>query len=99
MTTALGTLSTAIATPVGCQSEGPVSVLIRPDDIHFNEAGEYTAEITGRSFRGANYLYNLQLDDGSHLLALAPSHQQYSSGSRVNFSLDLQHLVMLKQEW
>jgi iron(III) transport system ATP-binding protein len=93
--TPLGEISTGI--PVDCQPGCPLNVLIRPDDIQLTRSGEYSAKITARAFRGAQYLYTLQLEDGNTVLALAPSHQVYPIGDRVKFTLDLQHLVTLKQ--
>ncbi|MEZ5536151.1 MAG: ABC transporter ATP-binding protein [Thiolinea sp.] len=93
--TPLGAISTGL--PVGCEPGCPLSILIRPDDIQLSENGEHSAEITARTFRGAEYLYTLQLADGNQLLALARSHRVHEVGNQVRFTLDLQHLVTLRQ--
>lgn len=94
--TALGLLSGAV--PSTCQPSCPVDVLVRPDDVKLQEDGHLRAHVTGRAFLGAEYLYTLQLADGSPLLALAPSHQDYQTGQTVSFSLDMQHLVVLPRK-
>ncbi len=94
LATPLGEISTVI--PDDCQADCALNVLIRPDDIQLTESGERSAQITSRAFRGAHYLYTLGLTDGHHILALAPSHQVHNVGESVNFTLDMQHLVTLR---
>lgn len=81
--------------PPNCIPECPVDVLIRPDDIKLMTDAPRKAKVVSRIFRGAEYLYALELADGSQLLALAPSHQDFALGQYVCFELDMQHLVIL----
>ncbi len=94
--------------PLGCQPGSPVSVLIRPDDVVLTpEAAEPAlastapfstqAVIKAKVFRGSHFLYQLQLVDGTRISALAPSHQDYSLGVTVSFTLDMRHLVILQR--
>lgn len=84
--------------PPDCQPEYPVDVLIRPDDLKLVADAPRTAKVVSRVFRGAEYLYALELADSSQLLALAPSHQDFAVGNMVCFELDMQHRVILKRQ-
>lgn len=92
--TALGIVSGEL--PEGATPQSQLQVLIRPDDIRLVAKAERKATIAARVFRGAEYLYSLQLpDQKTTILALAPSHQQYEIGEVVYFELDMQHLVLV----
>ena len=97
-----GTVATALATisgdvPSNCKPDSKVDVLIRPDDIQLDENGAYSAHIISRVFRGADYLYTLQLDDKSEVTTFAPSHMVYQPGETVNINVDMKHLVVLQR--
>ncbi|MEN9433014.1 MAG: hypothetical protein RLZZ422_603 [Pseudomonadota bacterium] len=82
--------------PENVQTGQSIQVLIRPDDIRLAPKAEHQATIVSRVFRGAEYLYTLQLSDQqTTILALAPSHQQYERGETVYFELDMQHWVLV----
>lgn len=84
--------------PEVCQAGCPVDVLIRPDDVFLvDESDSYqTARVAAKVFRGAHFLYTLNLSDNSQILVLAPSHHNYDIGDQVHFDLDVKHLVILK---
>ncbi|HPQ96189.1 MAG: ABC transporter ATP-binding protein [Thiothrix sp.] len=84
--------------PAHCPPASVVDVLIRPDDLKLVEEAARKASIVARVFRGAEYLYTLALDDGSRILALAPSHQARQVGESACFELDMQHRVILPRE-
>ncbi|MBO0613627.1 MAG: hypothetical protein RL122_1711 [Pseudomonadota bacterium] len=92
VSTLLGAVKGVI--PAECQPDAAVDVLIRPDDLKLVADAPRKAKVVSRVFRGAEYLYVLGLEDGSQLLALAPSHQAYEAGDTVGFTLDMQHLVV-----
>ncbi|MFI9654412.1 ABC transporter ATP-binding protein [Guyparkeria sp. GHLCS8-2] len=71
-----------------------VDVLVRPDDVIIDADGMGVAEIEERVFRGANFLYTLALPGGTRLLSLAPSHDHYAPGVRVNLRPAFTHLVL-----
>lgn len=71
-----------------------VKLLIRPEDIVHTEAGQITAEVVRRNFRGPNILYHLKLDNGEMVQALVPSHCQHQSGERIGIRPDVRHLVL-----
>ena len=81
--------------PENCQPNSSVDVLIRPDDLRLVKYAPRKATVTSRVFRGAEYLYMLNLTDDHHILALAPSHQTYEIGDTVCFELDMQHQIIL----
>lgn len=68
-------------------------VLLRSDDIVYDDLSPVKARIMRKSFRGADYLYTLQLDDGMQLLSLLPSHHDHAIGDTIGIRLDVNHLV------
>ncbi len=62
-------------------------VLIRPDAVALDPESEVRAQVLARAFRGAEFLYTLQLPSGCRVLALAPSLQPYDVGSTVGVRL------------
>jgi iron(III) transport system ATP-binding protein len=80
--------------PHGCQ----VDVLLRPDDVIHDDAAPVTARVLHKAFRGAEFLYTLQLDSGATVLSLVPSHHNHAIGERIGIRLDLDHVVAYKRE-
>jgi len=80
--------------PDGCQ----VDVLLRPDDVVHDDASPVTAEVLSKAFRGAQFLYTLQLDSGASVLSLVPSHHDHAIGERIGIRLQLEHVVAFKRE-
>jgi len=80
--------------PKGCKSGCPVRVLVRPDDIIHDDDSHLTATIKERFFRGASYLYTLQLESGSELLSLVHSHHNHAIGEQLGIKLEIDHLVV-----
>ncbi len=68
-------------------------VLLRPDDIIHDDASPLTARVVNRSFRGADFLYTLELDGGERLVSLVPSHHDHPHGERIGIRLDVEHIV------
>lgn len=83
------------AVPTQCGEGEPVGVLIRPDDVELSPHGTYAAQVKSRVFRGAQYLYGLQCDNGLTLLCLAPSHTILEPSEVARFNLALEHRVIL----
>lgn len=71
-----------------------VRLLVRPDDIQYAEHGPLHLRIIGKSFRGAQYLYQLALPDGQAVQCLAPSHVDEAMGSTLPVVADLSHVVV-----
>ncbi|WP_416384066.1 ABC transporter ATP-binding protein [Psychrobacter sp. TAE2020] len=76
----------------------PIKVLVRPDDIIHDDDSEQTALVVGRVFRGANYLYRLQLDDGQIVLSLVASHHNHAVGTRIGILPMLEHIVVFNEK-
>ena len=88
--------------PQYCQYDYPngtlIKVLVRPDDIIHDDDSTQTALVVGRVFRGANYLYRLQLDDGQTVLSLVASHHNHDIGTRIGIFPMLEHVVVFDEK-
>ena len=69
-------------------------LLIRPDDIIHDDQSPVRARVVARLFRGASHLYTLELESGTRVLCLAPSHHNHRIGERIGIRLNLDHLVV-----
>lgn len=74
-----------------------VKVLIRPDDILHDDASSMTAKVRDKAFRGAEFLYTLELDSGVRLLSLVPSHHNHPLNEPIGIRLEIDHLVAFPQ--
>jgi len=68
-------------------------VLLRADDIVHDDLSPFKARIVRKSFRGADFLYALQLEDGIELLSLVPSHHDHAIGEAIGIRLEVNHVV------
>lgn len=75
-----------------------VEILIRPDDVLYDPEGPFQGEIIQKAFRGAEIMYTLQMDTGSKILSLFPSHEDFTIGDQVGIRMDLQHVVAFSKE-
>lgn len=75
-----------------------VCVLVRPDDVLPDEASALRARIVSQQFRGADYLYTLELDDGSQVLSLVPSHHGHVVGETIGIRVGFDHLIAFARE-
>ena len=71
----------------------PVDVLLRPDDILHDDASPLQARVLHKAFRGAEFLYTLQLPGGGRVLSLVPSHHNHAVGETIGIRLEIDHLV------
>lgn len=69
-------------------------LLIRPDDIAYSEHSPVQLKILAKSFRGAQYLYELALPDGQRIPCLTPSHVDMVVGALLPVQFQLQHVVV-----
>ena len=72
---------------------GPVAVLIRPDDIQHDDASPLQARVVAKAFRGAQFLYTLELPSGQQVVSLVPSHHNHAIGEPIGIRLEVDHLV------
>ncbi len=80
--------------PPDLQTGMEVSVLVRPDDVLFDDTSPSKAVVVRKAFRGAEFLYTLALPSGVQVLCLAPSHHDYALMRSVGIRLDVDHLVV-----
>ena len=71
-----------------------VQVLIRPDDIVHDDASPLQAKVLQRAFRGAEFLYTLQLAQGDIVQSLVPSHHDHALGEWIGIRPMLDHVVV-----
>jgi iron(III) transport system ATP-binding protein len=87
----LGTVTGSV--PPACGQGTLVDVLTRPDDVVHDDASPMRAHVVHKAFRGAEFLYTLQLPSGSRVLSLVPSHHDHAIGEPIGIRLDMNHLV------
>jgi iron(III) transport system ATP-binding protein len=95
----LGTLHGIIPTqckdaPCGaCWNDCQVNVLLRPDDVVHDDTSRLQAKVIKKAFRGADFLYTLQLASGAQILSLVPSHHDHALGEHIGIALAVDHVV------
>ena len=72
---------------------GAVDVLLRPDDVVHDDEAPLRARIVDRVFRGAEFLYTLELPSGRRVLSLVPSHHDHRIGEHIGVRLATDHVV------
>lgn len=75
-----------------------VRVLIRPDDILHDDHSRMTARVTDKAFRGAEFLYTLELESGLQVLSLVPSHHDHPMNEPIGIRLEIDHLVIFPEK-
>ena len=75
-----------------------VDVLLRPDDILHDDASPLQAQVLHKTFRGAEFLYMLQLPGGGRVMSLVPSHHNHAIGEKIGIRLEIDHLVAFRRE-
>lgn len=73
-----------------------VTVLIRPDDIIHDDLAKDYATVIDKDFRGADFLYTLELPSKVQVLCFAPSHHNHKIGEAIGIRLEADHLVTFK---
>ncbi len=81
-----------------CNKSCTLDILLRPDDIVHDDAAPFRAEVVARAFRGAEFLYTLQLPSGARLLSLVPSHHNHAIGEQIGIRLDVDHVVAFRHD-
>lgn len=70
-----------------------LEILLRADDIVHDDASPVKARIERKAFRGAEFLYTLQLESGERVLALVPSHHDHAIGEWIGIRAEVDHVV------
>lgn len=73
-----------------------LELLLRPDDILHDDASPLKARVIDKAFRGAEFLYRLQLPSGQPLLSLVPSHHNHALGEDIGIRLDISHGIIFE---
>jgi len=87
--TELGPLRSGVLPP----ERGVVDALLRPDDVVHDDESPLRARIVERMFRGADFLYTLELSSGRRVLSLVPSHHDHQVGELIGIRLATDHVV------
>ena len=90
-----------VATPLGTFSDrhGQATagdahdILLRADDVVHDDAAPVKAQILRKAFRGAEFLYTLQLATGETVLAHVPSHHDHQVGEWIGIRPEVDHIV------
>ncbi|MDB2565824.1 ABC transporter ATP-binding protein [Porticoccaceae bacterium] len=75
-----------------------VKLLVRPDDIAYDDTSDTKLEIVSKSFLGPNYLYELALNDGQLVPCLTHSHVDIAVGDELPVQFDLRHVVIFNAD-
>ncbi|WP_148714962.1 ABC transporter ATP-binding protein [Chitinolyticbacter meiyuanensis] len=79
--------------PIHCGANCDVDVLIRPDDIQHVDASPIQARVVAKAFRGAEFLYTLELASGARVLSLVPSHHNHAIGEMIGIEAEIDHVI------
>jgi len=74
-----------------------VEVLLRPDDIVYDNNSPLRATVTYKAFLGAEILYTLSLKSGAKVLSLISSHHNHMIGQEIGIRLEIDDIVAFKQ--
>ena len=97
--TPLGDLTDVTECPLPCAfSGGACDVLLRADDIVYDDDAPVKAEILRMAFRGAEFLYTLRLASGDTVLAHVPSHHNHKIGEWIGIRAQVDHVVTFKRD-
>jgi len=75
-----------------------VDVLLRPDDIQHDDTSPLQAKVLQKTFRGAEFVYTLQLPGGAQVMSFVPSHHNHALGEKIGIRLELDHLVAFRRD-
>lgn len=73
-----------------------VDILIRPDDLVFDQDATIQAQVISKVFAGSSTLYQVRLESNRTLEILAPSHNQYQEGEQVGLRLKTVQLLVFE---
>jgi iron(III) transport system ATP-binding protein len=94
--TSLGTLSAPMTDSFADGSS--VDVLIRPEDIVHDDDSPCRVQIVGRTYRGPNIMFTLELETGEQVLSLVPSHHDHAVGEHLGIRVEVEELVVFERQ-
>lgn len=74
-----------------------VDVLIRPDDIVFDEQSNLKAKVVEKTFAGTSTLYRFHLSEDTEFEALFRSHLDFNLGELVPVRVEADHLIAFER--
>ena len=80
--------------PHGFAAGDMVRVLLRPDDVLHDDDSDMQAKVVDKIYRGAEFLYTLELNSGERIFSLVPSHHDHAVGFPIGIRMELDHLVV-----
>ncbi len=75
-----------------------VRVLLRPDDIIHDDSSKLKAKVVRKEFRGANFLYTLELINGEKIISLVPSHHDHALNEPIGIKPEVDHVITFSSE-
>lgn len=94
--TAFGTLRLKNSRKLPSIKQG--QMLVRPDDILYDAESSMRAKVEKKSFRGAQFLYQLRLKNGQKFDYLDHSHRSHRVGDWIGIRPDFEHIVIFEDE-
>ena len=79
--------------PINAAPGATVDVLLRPDDILHDDVSPLHARVVSKAFRGADFIYTLELPGGGRVMSVVPSHHNHAIGEKIGIRLEIDHLV------
>ncbi|QEY25524.1 ABC transporter ATP-binding protein [Neisseria zalophi] len=71
-----------------------LNVLIRPDNIIYDDTSPITAEIIDKDFKGNHFVYLLKINSGETVSVQIPAHHHnHPIGSHIGIRMNLEHLI------
>lgn len=77
---------------------GECDLLLRADDVQHDDAAKFRGRVLRKAFRGADFLYTLELADGLQVLAQVPSHHDHAIGEQIGLRLEIDHVVTFPRQ-
>ncbi len=74
-----------------------LDILLRPDDVVHDDESSLTAKVVAKAFRGAQFLYTLQLRSGELVYSLVPSHHNHAIGEAIGIRLEVDHVIAFER--
>jgi iron(III) transport system ATP-binding protein len=74
-----------------------LDVLIRPDDIVYDEASPLRPKVVEKTFAGTSTLYRFRLSENTEFEALFRSHLDFHIGEAVPVRVEADHLIAFER--
>ncbi len=72
-----------------------VDLLIRPDNITYDDKSEFSAKVIKQTFIGSDFLYELELEDSQKIFCYEPAQHNHEINQIIKIKLNLAHLTVL----